>query len=256
MLFLLGMHALAQPIPHQDLRWRAIHDTVMGGVSSGTVDQTDEGLLFQGFLSLENNGGFTSIRARVDQNLSQNIEGLRIRVVGDGRNYLTTLRTDSNPRVYYRQEFSTIAGEETEIRLPLLEFQPHVYGRFLAQVPPLPLQLSPVQGIGLMLADKNQGPFSLRILSIETYGNLPPSPSLSVEEQTSLLEAIQAGVPLYNQGRSDLCAGTYHQALVNLQNRTSSPWFVPHLAQKASSQDRRAWWYRHMINHLLQTNSS
>ena len=110
MLLLLPMITFAEPIPHQDLRWRAIHDTVMGGVSSGTIEKKDGSLFFEGFLSLDNNGGFTSTRALLNAPLSQQTKTLRIRVIGDGRTYLATLRTNENPMVYYRQAFSTVAG--------------------------------------------------------------------------------------------------------------------------------------------------
>jgi hypothetical protein len=42
--------------------WRAINDGVMGGVSLGEIVAIDNGLRFQGTLSLENNGGFASVR--------------------------------------------------------------------------------------------------------------------------------------------------------------------------------------------------
>jgi monofunctional biosynthetic peptidoglycan transglycosylase len=45
--------------------WRAVNDNVMGGVSEGGSRITDEKtLLFTGTLSLENRGGFASIRTR------------------------------------------------------------------------------------------------------------------------------------------------------------------------------------------------
>ena len=43
--------------------WVVVNDTVMGGVSSSSVEaHNEEGVVFKGFLSLENNGGFTSAR--------------------------------------------------------------------------------------------------------------------------------------------------------------------------------------------------
>ena len=176
-------------------------------------------------------------------------------MIGDGRTYFATLRTNENPMVYYRQAFSTTAGVETEVVLPFIDFRPHAYGRFLAQVPPLLLQSYPVQSIGIMLADKQEGPFSLQILSIETEGSFTSSPPLSSAQKQSLVDAIQEGVPLYNRGRSDLCAATYRDALARLQKETRSSWFTPLLSQEMTNQDRQAWSYRHMINHLLSQDS-
>ena len=49
-----------------DLSWRPVHDTVMGGRSSGTVEPGEDGVRFEGTLSLKNNGGFASIRGESD----------------------------------------------------------------------------------------------------------------------------------------------------------------------------------------------
>ncbi len=43
--------------------WYIIDDGVMGGLSKGHAVFTEGGLLFYGQVSLENNGGFTSLRA-------------------------------------------------------------------------------------------------------------------------------------------------------------------------------------------------
>ncbi|HEY5775431.1 MAG TPA: CIA30 family protein, partial [Xanthomonadales bacterium] len=51
--------------------WRSINDGVMGGLSAGGMSQTVEGLKFAGRLSLENNGGFSSVRRSVSQDLSK-----------------------------------------------------------------------------------------------------------------------------------------------------------------------------------------
>ncbi|MFT6036560.1 MAG: NADH dehydrogenase [ubiquinone] 1 alpha subcomplex assembly factor 1 [Marivirga sp.] len=43
--------------------WYIVNDGVMGGLSSGKAQITDEGFLFFGTVSLRNNGGFTSLRS-------------------------------------------------------------------------------------------------------------------------------------------------------------------------------------------------
>ena len=43
--------------------WYIINDGVMGGLSKGQARFTEQGVLFYGNVSLENNGGFTSLRA-------------------------------------------------------------------------------------------------------------------------------------------------------------------------------------------------
>ena len=81
--------------PKSSGRWIAVNDGVMGGVSKGGVRFADDGVLvFSGTLSLENRGGFASIRSVQEPvDLSGN-EGLAIRVCGDGRRYWLTVKTD------------------------------------------------------------------------------------------------------------------------------------------------------------------
>lgn len=48
----------------EELEWRIVNDTVMGGRSQSSVTDIDDGLLrFSGLISLENQGGFASTRA-------------------------------------------------------------------------------------------------------------------------------------------------------------------------------------------------
>ncbi|MFC1805991.1 CIA30 family protein [Planctomycetota bacterium] len=155
--------------PGAGVRWIAVNDGVMGGVSKGGVRFADDGVLvFSGTLSLENRGGFASIRSVQDPiDLSGN-EGLAVRVRGDGRRYWLTVKTDRWIMAgSYRVEFDTTPGEWTEIRTPFADFRATSFGRELPNVPPPdPTKLS---SIGFLIADKKAGPFSLQVASIKAY---------------------------------------------------------------------------------------
>ena len=81
------------------LSWRVVDDGVMGGLSNGNFGVSDEGILtFRGTLSLENNGGFSSILTeKVKMDLSWS-DGLLVRVKGDGRTYQMRFGTDARFR--------------------------------------------------------------------------------------------------------------------------------------------------------------
>lgn len=155
--------------PKSSGRWIAVNDGVMGGVSKGGVRFADDGVLvFSGTLSLENRGGFASIRSVQEPvDLSGN-EGLAIRVCGDGRRYWLTVKTDRWIMAgSYRVEFDTTPGEWIEIRAPFADFRATSFGRELAAIPPPdPAELS---SIGFLIADKKPGPFSLQVASIKAY---------------------------------------------------------------------------------------
>ncbi len=144
--------------------WRAVNDGVMGGVSDGRMVAADQGLRFEGELSLENNGGFASVRRPIDADLSAST-GVRLRLRGDGRTYQFRLRLDDRwDGVAWRAEFGT-TGKWQSIELPFDEFTPVFRGR---PVPGAgPVVAADIRQIGFMLADKTAGPFALEILAIE-----------------------------------------------------------------------------------------
>ena len=77
--------------------WTAINDVVMGGVSSSVLEATeDRTVLFVGRVSLENNGGFASIRSAPRRWDLGAYSGIAMRFRGDGRRYKLNLKTDAS----------------------------------------------------------------------------------------------------------------------------------------------------------------
>ena len=154
--------------------WIAIHDVVMGGVSSGGVNTTEEGTaVFAGRVSLDNNGGFASIRSRPGGWNLEAFTGIAIRVRGDGRIYKLNLKTDSSfDGILYRSSFVTREGEWQVVRLPFARFQPSFRGRVVPQAPPL--DPSRITSFGLLISDKQAGPFRLEIDWIAAYSEQDP----------------------------------------------------------------------------------
>ena len=147
--------------------WRSINDGVMGGLSAGGMAQSDEGLKFSGSLSLENNGGFSSVRRFVSQDLS-NATGVRIQVRGDGREYQFRIRQSSGfDGVSWSAAF-TSSKKWQQIDIALDQFIPVFRGRTMPQAGPV--VPSGIQQIGFLLADKTAGRFELEIRSIEFIG--------------------------------------------------------------------------------------
>jgi monofunctional biosynthetic peptidoglycan transglycosylase len=149
------------------LTWDAIDDRIMGGCSQSVPQYIGEtGLHFSGNVSLENNGGFASIRSsEATLDLSQ-YTGLSIRVRGDGKTYKFSLRTDLYyDGVSYQTSFATTASTWQEITLPFDAFIPTHHGIRLTTV--APMDTSSVKSFGLFIADKQQGPFQLDVAWIK-----------------------------------------------------------------------------------------
>jgi monofunctional biosynthetic peptidoglycan transglycosylase len=155
--------------------WRVVVDGVMGGRSSGRVSLSEPGTLqFTGNLSLENNGGFSQMRANVPSEAFAGAEGIEIKVRGDGRTYKFDVRC-SNVRLMaggFQRDFQTEAGEWITIRLPFDEFRLYSFGRRVPNAPAL--EPTKIESIGVTLADKEPGAFRLEVDSIRTYGGQIP----------------------------------------------------------------------------------
>jgi monofunctional biosynthetic peptidoglycan transglycosylase len=143
--------------------WTAVNDGVMGGVSRGGAKLMDGSLHFRGILSLENNGGFSSIRSGgLTRDLSA-AQAIVLRVKGDGRSYRLQIATDAQyrrARVSYQAEFPTKIGTWVEVRVPLATLVPMFRGQTLSGPK---LDRSRIEEIGVSLADGNPGAFSLEV---------------------------------------------------------------------------------------------
>ena len=143
--------------------WTAVNDGVMGGVSRGGAKLADGSLHFRGVLSLENNGGFSSIRSGGPTRDLSAANVIVLRVRGDGRTYRLQLATNAqfrSSRISYQAEFPTQRDVWTEARVPLAALVPMFRGQTLSGPP---LDRARVEEIGLSLADGKPGAFALEI---------------------------------------------------------------------------------------------
>ena len=162
------MKVLVDFTEENDVPWRIVNDGVMGGLSSSDMELTEDGTaLFTGFVSLDNNGGFASVRATFPSlDLSQ-YQGVTLRVRGDGRSYQLRFRMDGSfDGVAHASAFDTVPGEWTEIDLPFEGFQPTFRGRVPRGAGPL--DPSRIRQMTFLIGDKKEGPFSLEIALVKT----------------------------------------------------------------------------------------
>ncbi|MEN9633156.1 MAG: hypothetical protein RL077_1560 [Verrucomicrobiota bacterium] len=148
--------------------WVAVNDGVMGGVSSGDAKLIAGSLHFRGVLSLENNGGFSSIRSRGPIRNFSKVKSIVLRLKGDGRTYRLQLATNAEfrrARVSYQAEFRTTLGEWTEVSVPLASFVPMFRGQTLSGPP---MDRAQIEEIGISLSDGKPGKFLLEIDWIST----------------------------------------------------------------------------------------
>jgi monofunctional biosynthetic peptidoglycan transglycosylase len=145
--------------------WQPVNDPVMGGLSSSRLSISSERTgVFEGKVSLANDGGFASVRTSVDLDLSGCRE-LVLRVRGDGHRYRIRLRTDDAfDGIAYQAGFPTRGEAWETIVVPLTQFAPSFRGHAVPDAPPL--DLASIRQIGLMIADRQAGPFRLELGAI------------------------------------------------------------------------------------------
>ena len=143
--------------------WQNINDGVMGGVSEGKFKITDKKTLeFYGTLSLENNGGFASVRTKPKKLGLEKGDSLLVRLRGDGREYSMNLHVPRPLVAFsYRSMIQTKKDEWIEVKLPLDKFQATSFGRPVKDAGPVDPQ--EVNGLGFLLGDKKTGPFKMEI---------------------------------------------------------------------------------------------
>jgi len=217
--FILGLCLVTAPSYAKD-GWFVVNDTVMGGVSSSRVEANPSGgVLFSGDLSLDNNGGFTSTRRPVSD--WSKARGVRFTVEGDGRAYIATIRLADRKlaRIYYRRAFETVAGTPLTIEMPFSEFKAYAFGTQVPSAPSLVQVVDRIGSVGVMLADKNPGDFSLQILSVEPVLSAmedAEEPRLPATIREAFEMAISEGVPLFNGGEPERCVDVYRTAIVSV----------------------------------------
>ena len=142
--------------------WVNVNDGVMGGVSDGRFKISDNKTMeFYGALSLENNGGFASVRSRPTKVNLKAGDSVAARVRGDGREYTFNLYVPRDfGRYSFRQTFKSKQGKWIEVSLPVGKFVATFHGRVF---PDQKLDPSKVNSVGFLLADKKAGPFKLEV---------------------------------------------------------------------------------------------
>jgi len=150
--------------------WRIINDTVMGGVSTSRFETTDDGAVFTGEVSLDRGGGFVSMRSPEGEYDLSRGTGLRLRVRGDAKTFMLTAYTDPGGRVSYRAPFTPPSTSDWQtVDVAFSDLTPYVRGQRVPQAPEF--APSRVRSLGVLLGDKQDGPFRLEMQQISLIGN-------------------------------------------------------------------------------------
>lgn len=144
--------------------WITVDDIVMGGRSSGEFLLSKEGVgIFKGNVSLENNGGFSSVRYRFKSIDSNDFTKFVIRIKGDEKTYQFRIKANANDYYSYIFNFET-TGDWQSVEIPFREMPPSFRGTLLNKAN---FSGEKIQEIGFLIANKKAEDFRLEIKKIE-----------------------------------------------------------------------------------------
>ena len=153
--------------------WQPIDDRVMGGLSSSRLRFDEAGwAVFEGEVSLQNQGGFASVRAGMRAGMRalarQGVAGYGLTVRGDGRSYKFSVRTETSfDGMSYQASFQPAVDSWSEITVLVASMRPTLRGRLVPRAPRL--QPERVCQLGWMVADGKAGPFALAIRQVTVF---------------------------------------------------------------------------------------
>ncbi len=144
--------------------WQIVDDGVMGGRSAGKFSINAQGHgVFEGKVSLENNGGFSSVRHSFQTKSIKGYTRLVIRLKGDGKCYQVRLKSSQTDYYSYIAYIDT-QKDWQNIEVNLTEMYPSFRGQRLNR-PNYPAQ--ELSEIAFLIGNKKAESFQLLIDKIE-----------------------------------------------------------------------------------------
>ncbi|SFN80799.1 CIA30 family protein [Salegentibacter flavus] len=144
--------------------WETVNDGVMGGNSGSNLESSTGGnAIFRGSVSLENNGGFASLRYQFAPKDIQGYKKAFILLKGDGKTYKFRMKSSINDKASYTYTFETTVGWQT-VEVPLKEMEPVFRGEKL-ELPNFSADM--IEEIRFLIANKKAEDFRLEINKIE-----------------------------------------------------------------------------------------
>lgn len=143
--------------------WQILDDVVMGGRSNGHFKINKDGHgEYTGNVSLENNGGFSSLRYYFETVDSSDYTKFKIRIKGDGKSYQFRVKSNRSERYSYIYKFETTEDWQT-IEIPFED----MYASFRGYRLDIPnFEGKQMAEIAFLIGNKKKESFKLLIDSI------------------------------------------------------------------------------------------
>jgi hypothetical protein len=112
--------------------WYVVNDGVMGGLSTGDLESTDRSIIFAGEISLENNGGFASIRSVYDNYDLSKYKEVEIKYRSSNYDFAMTLEMHRRFYMpYFKFNLPDTQNKWKILKIKLIDFEAYTLGRKL-----------------------------------------------------------------------------------------------------------------------------
>lgn len=147
--------------------WFVVNDGVMGGFSNSESELLENSLIFKGSISLQNNGGFSSLRGPANNEDLSKFKNIEIKYRSKGQDFgLRLLEYDEYYMPYFKHLFEDTSWEWQTVQVSLRDFSQYrlsdITGKTMTND-----NLSKIGRIGIIVSNKIEGPFEIEIDYIE-----------------------------------------------------------------------------------------
>lgn len=149
--------------------WSIVNDGVMGGLSRGKVDFSNNSLIFSGEVSLENNGGFTSFRSPYRRFNLESFQYIEVRYRSEGLN--CAFQLNQNQRFWrpnHKLSLPTTDNEWTTVKVALSELNEYQMGQKTGYKMSNTALRNTIR-LGLITDSKSAGSFTIEIDYIKFF---------------------------------------------------------------------------------------
>lgn len=148
-------------------KWQVINDGVMGGLSKGNSRLTDNSILFKGEVSLDNNGGFSSLRRSFRSKDLSAFDEVKIKYKSSGISLAFTMAVSQRWYVpNYKMSLASTSSQWKTATIKLTDFKKHYIGKPMDESLEKKV-LTDIVRIGFITDEKKYGDFEFEIDYIE-----------------------------------------------------------------------------------------
>jgi len=150
-------------------QWTVVVDGVMGGLSSSTAKLSENSLHFKGNISLENKGGFASLRGPKNKNDYSVFSNIEVRYRSKGQAFgIRFLKYEQFFMPYLKKSFDETSWDWKTVSVPLNEFKQYILNSERSKNITVK-DFEDISRIGLIVSNKTEGNFEIEIDYIKLY---------------------------------------------------------------------------------------